>query len=278
MADFAPPPGPPPPKVPEGWKAIWNTQYNEWFYVNTHTKQSQWDKPTEPVYGSTAPDGPPGYDHSTAQPTGPEKGGNLSSNNPYAAGASGGMSEDEKLARKLQGEENARSSVSGNRGANDGYYGQGQSPAVPSYGQQSYAQQSSGGPMPEQDRGKKGGFLSKITSKLGGGGSSSRPYQQQGYGGGYPQQYPQQGYGGYPQQAYGGGYGQPMYGQPPHKSGMGGMGMAGGAALGLGAGVLGGALIANEIDDHQQDAYQDGYQDGQDGGDYGGGDDGGGDF
>ena len=29
MAD-APPPGPPPPKVPEGWKAVWNDQYKEW--------------------------------------------------------------------------------------------------------------------------------------------------------------------------------------------------------------------------------------------------------
>ena len=31
MADFvAPPPGPPPPKVPEGWVARWNDQYKEW--------------------------------------------------------------------------------------------------------------------------------------------------------------------------------------------------------------------------------------------------------
>lgn len=31
MADFAPPSGPPPPKVPEGWKALWNEQYKEWY-------------------------------------------------------------------------------------------------------------------------------------------------------------------------------------------------------------------------------------------------------
>jgi len=30
MADFVPPPGPPPPKVPEGWKALWNDTYKEW--------------------------------------------------------------------------------------------------------------------------------------------------------------------------------------------------------------------------------------------------------
>merc|ERR1711939_955237 len=50
MSDFVPPSGPPPPKVPEGWKAQWNEQYSEWFYVNIYTKKSQWDKPTEPVY------------------------------------------------------------------------------------------------------------------------------------------------------------------------------------------------------------------------------------
>ena len=33
MAD-APPPGPPPPKVPEGWKAVWNSQYSEWYACN----------------------------------------------------------------------------------------------------------------------------------------------------------------------------------------------------------------------------------------------------
>ena len=41
MADFAPPQGPPPPKVPEGWTARWDANYSEWFYVNTYTKRSQ---------------------------------------------------------------------------------------------------------------------------------------------------------------------------------------------------------------------------------------------
>lgn len=31
MADFMSPSGPPPPKVPEGWKAQWNDQYKEWY-------------------------------------------------------------------------------------------------------------------------------------------------------------------------------------------------------------------------------------------------------
>ncbi|KAK8107722.1 uncharacterized protein PG998_009735 [Apiospora kogelbergensis] len=59
----------------------------------------------------------------------------------------------------------------------------------------------------------------------------------------------------------------------PKKSGGGGMGMAGGAALGLGAGVIGGALVADAWNDHEQEAYAEGYNDGNDGDDFGGGDD-----
>ncbi|EME48081.1 hypothetical protein DOTSEDRAFT_86417 [Dothistroma septosporum NZE10] len=294
MADFAPPPGPPPPKVPEGWKAVWNNQYNEWFYVNTHTKASQWEKPTEPVYaapaGSTPPGAPPGYDHSSAQPVGPEKGGNLGSNNPYSGGASSSTADDEAYARRLQQEEEDRAKAHGQgagaRGASDSYYGQQPNtyPQQNTYAQQNtqssysaYGQQGQQEPTPygqDQDRGKKGGLFSKITSKLGS--SGSRP-PQQGYGGGYPQQgyppqYPQQGYGGYPPQQYGG------YAQQPQRRQGGGMGAGGGALLGAGAGLVGGALLMDAIDDHEQDAYQQGYDNGQDNDDYGGGDDGGGDF
>ena len=35
MSDFVPPSGPPPPKVPEGWKAQWNEQYSEWFVADS---------------------------------------------------------------------------------------------------------------------------------------------------------------------------------------------------------------------------------------------------
>jgi hypothetical protein len=193
---------------PAGWKAVWNSQYNEWFYVNTHTKQSQWDKPTEPVYSNSAdasPLGaPPGYDHNNAVNTGPEKG----SNNPFHQSPqhSGNMSEDERLARELQAQEQQRAAT-GSRGASDGYYGQ--QPSSP-YGQQtqsSYVQQS----LPPRE--EKKGFLGKLSSKLGGG-SSSKP-QYGGYGG-YPQQsYGQPAYGGgYGQPGYGGGYGQPGYGAP----------------------------------------------------------------
>jgi hypothetical protein len=265
--------------VPEGWVAQWNEQYKEWFYVNKYTKQSQWEKPTEPVYptqGNVPPGAPPGYDSSTKPKFGGDEKSGFPSNNPYNtnnAGASGSsMSADEEYARKLQAEEDARRNDQ-NRGASDGYYGAGSSNSpygqsgAPQYGQP-YGQQS------QQEQKKSGGGLfGKIASKLGSGGSS-RPQQGYGHQPMYgQQQYPpmQGGYGGYPQQ----GYGYPQQGYPPRRAGGGGMGMAGGAALGAGAGLLGGAMLMNAYDDHeqneQQDAYQDGYQDGQDN-DGGGGD------
>lgn len=107
MSDFAPPVGPPPPKVPEGWKAVWNEQYSEYFYVNLYTKQSQWEKPTEPVYPSSEapPQGPP--------PPRTDNSSRLSSNNPYAGSAEKGrssndISEDERLAKRLQEEKKSR--------------------------------------------------------------------------------------------------------------------------------------------------------------------------
>ncbi|KAH8776173.1 hypothetical protein BGZ57DRAFT_892150 [Hyaloscypha finlandica] len=49
-----PPAGPPPPEVPEGWKAHWDQTYKAWFYENFYTEDTVWVKPTEPVY-------PPGF-------------------------------------------------------------------------------------------------------------------------------------------------------------------------------------------------------------------------
>lgn len=43
---------PPSPRVPQGWEPVWNGQYKEWFYVNIHTKQSQWDTPKVPAFES----------------------------------------------------------------------------------------------------------------------------------------------------------------------------------------------------------------------------------
>ncbi|EME86864.1 uncharacterized protein MYCFIDRAFT_71596 [Pseudocercospora fijiensis CIRAD86] len=285
MSDFAPPVGPPPPKVPEGWKAVWNDQYKEWFYVNTHTKQSQWDKPTEAAHATSgdAPPGgaPPGYDHSQSKSTGPEKPA-LGSNNPFngtagGAGSSHAVSEDERLARQLQQEEDARAQQS-SRGASDSYYQGGAANQQSNYGSP-YGVQSPA-PGQEGDRGSKskGGLFGKLKDKLGAAPpSSSRPgyaqqYGQQQYGGGYAQQGhggypPPQQYGGYPQQGYGGYPPQGGYygGQQAPRRGGGGMGAMGGAALGVGAGLIGGALIADAIGDREDEAYQEGYDDGQDG-------------
>lgn len=271
MADFAPPSGPPPPRVPEGWKAQWNEQYKEWFYVNLHTKQSQWDKPTEPAYPGNdgAPAGPPpGYDHNRTQQTGPEK--SFGSNNPYGsapgsgAGSAHNVNDDEALARKLQAEEESRAHQSAPRtGASDSYYSSSQPQSQPQYSNEL--------PPREQDRGKsKGGFLGKLLGKSSS--SSSRPNQaygqqqsyQQGYPqGGYMQGAPQQQYGYPPQQGY---YGQGGYPpqqqyyaqqQPQRRTG-GGMGGMGGMALGAGAGLLGGALLMDGIDHMEDNAYDQG--------------------
>lgn len=283
--------------------------YHHRFYVNVHTKQSQWEKPTEPVYPTdhTAPPGPPpGYaPGERTYPSGASAGDSahhgypqekLGTNNPYSHGPASGsaqnIDEDARLAARLQAEEDARvagrPTNSGDRGESDSYYGGGTAPSgvpggVPGgmSGQQppyqSYDQQQ----LPPREKEKKGG-LGGLLSKIGGKHSSGQPH---GYGGGqyggqpqYAQQggYPPQGgYGGYPQQSgypshggYGSGYGG---GHPPKKAG--GIGTAGGAALGLGGGLLGGAMLANAFDGG--DGGGDGGGD-YGGGDYGGGDDGGG--
>jgi len=291
MADFAPPSGPPPPKVPEGWKAVWNSEYKEWFFVNIYTKKSQWDRPTEPIYpsdhdGGPPPGPPPGYSHGDARPLTAEKTG-LSSNNPYAAGggSSHDLSEDEKLARQLQDEENARahggSAKPGSRGAADGYYqeqqhapGYGQQPygqqqyGQEQYGQEQYGQQQYGQPGVQPK--SKGGFLGKLLGKAGG--SSSKPPQQYGqqYGQPYGQPYGQQpGYGGYGQ-----GYPQQQMGQPGRKPG--GLGTGGALALGAGGGLLGGVLLGEAMGDAGDGGDGGGDYGGDGGGDFGG--DGGGDF
>lgn len=256
--------------MPEGWKAQWNDQYKEWFYVNLYTKQSQWDKPTEPVYssnGGAPPGSPPNYAQSDRQSLGPEKGGYLASNNPYGgSGSHGGSSnnvvDDEAFARKLQEEENARAGVAaasaGDRGAADSYYGQGQgssmAPPAPQYGQGAQPD------LPARDGKSKGGFLSKLMGKASG---SSRPQQGYGYGQQSYQQGPPQGQYGYaPQQGYygqGGGYpqqGGPYQQQQPAKKH--GMGAGGAAALGVGGGLLGGMLLADAMEDHDQGEYQQG--------------------
>ncbi|RMZ90849.1 hypothetical protein DV736_g1936, partial [Chaetothyriales sp. CBS 134916] len=148
MADFTPPGGPPPPKVPAGWKAVWNDQYKEWFYVNLHTKESTWDKPTTPApHGDDgAPSGPPpGYSSGPNDPviTGDTK-RPLDSNDPYHSGNKPGGETDAQLAARLQAEENSKAST--DRGAADDYYAQSQQyPQRPAgYDQQTSQQEGMG--------------------------------------------------------------------------------------------------------------------------------------
>ncbi|KAL8773845.1 MAG: hypothetical protein Q9209_001275 [Squamulea sp. 1 TL-2023] len=298
MSDYAPPVGPPPPRVPEGWKAQWNEQYHEWFYVNLNTKVSQWEFPTQPaqpVYPSSPSVAPPGY--SGAGVSYPEK--DFHSNNPYSSHpqrAGQNLDSDAAYAARLQAEEDERARVASggrpvSRGAADQYHGQPQQqpgyPGGPGLGHQQQPQPPGyvggypGAPSPSQSYDQQqlppreekskglGGLLGKLTGKASGGSS---------HGGGYPQQHGYGGGGGYPQQhGYGGGMGGGVYGAPHKKPGL---GPGGGLALGAGGGLLGGALLGSAMGSHHGGDYG-----GDDGGGYGGDDggsygmdDGGGDF
>lgn len=151
------------------------------FKLNTlqlqiYTKQSQWEKPTEPVYGdSGAPPShpPPSYaSHPNPSSLGPEK------------FVSGTGESDEAYARRLQAEENARAGpghYDNNRGASDDYYRQSQGTGVvpgpaPPLGGGVYNQS-----MPVNES-KSKGLLGKLM-----GGGHSQPHPQAQYA-------PQQGY------------------------------------------------------------------------------------
>ncbi|KAL4974365.1 hypothetical protein BDW66DRAFT_88422 [Aspergillus desertorum] len=111
---FAPPPGPPPPSVPEGWATQYDDNYKQWFFVNLATGRSQWEPPQStstptpstpaqaPVpaskqsYSSShtgTPASPPSYEESgpvnssavaSAEATDKKTAHRFSSNNPYS--------------------------------------------------------------------------------------------------------------------------------------------------------------------------------------------------
>lgn len=251
--------------------------------MNVHTKQSQWEKPTQPAHGGSSasppPGAPPTYQQGPGQTVAGEKGLHSTAD------------ADARYAAQLQAEEDARAAAAGHptsRNAQQSY----QNTPMP-YDQQQLP------PRPQEKSGGVSSLLGKLMGKSShpqqgygqqgygqqqhGGGYPGYPPQQQGYGqpaygGGYPPQGYGGGYGGgYLQQGYGGGYGQ----QPPRRSG--GLGAGGGAALGLGGGLLGGMMLGEAMGDH--DGGGGGYDNdngggsGSDGGgDMGGGDMGGGDF
>ncbi|KUI57680.1 hypothetical protein VP1G_05047 [Cytospora mali] len=236
MADFEAPSGPPPPRVPEGWVARWNAQYSEWFYVNTYTKKSQWEKPTEParppIDDGAPPGPPPAYQSGGPAPTDSKTNPFTPQPSGYGGGSSSSVDRDAELARKLQEEEDARArGIGGGGGAAASYLN-----TSPVPGQST---SPSPGQLPAREADSKSrGLLGKIfgagKSKYGssshggyGGGSGyaqqggyySSPQPQQGY---YPQQ---QGYGGYPPQQ-GGYYPQQAYGGGGYGGGYGGGGYA----------------------------------------------------
>lgn len=253
------------------------------FYVNSYTKKSQWDKPTAPARppeDDAPPGAPPGYTPGNGAAASDVKKNPYEDNNNNNGSSSSAADDDARLARQLQAEEDARARGSSSGGAAASYAG------TPVPGEPFPNQLP---PRPESGGDKSRGLLGKIFGGKnkppggggyqGGGGYGGGPGYgppQPAYGGPPPQGYgypPPQGYGGYPPQpGYGGypppggGYGgypppQGYYQQQgrPGRSGGGGLGMAGGAALGLGAGMLGGALIADAVHDGQEDAYQEGY-------------------
>lgn len=190
--------------------------------------------------------------------------------NPYDTNHStnSNIESDAALAARLQAEEDARGhgSSSANRGSQNDYYNNSSPmPQMPPQ-QNSYQDQS----LPPREQKKPGGFLGKLLGKASGaGGSKPQGYGQGGYGQQqYPQQhgYPQQGYPqqGYPQQGYGQqGYGQQGMmggGMMQQKQKKAGMGAGGAAALGVGGGLVGGMLLADAMNDHDQHEYQEGYR------------------
>ncbi|KAI5819065.1 hypothetical protein BZA77DRAFT_305618 [Pyronema omphalodes] len=234
-----PPPGPPPPRVPEGWLAQWDSNYKQFYYVNLATGKSQWEPPvdTSTKPGQTPP---PSYDTSR-------------DNRPQSANSQPYMPQQPQMnpqPQTLYPPANAGGRSSSGLGSKISKLFKGgmhqQQPIRPGYGTAPPSHYNGG--IPPQNQ-----YYQQPSQPMMG-----SPYAQQ-YGSPY----------GGPQ------YGQPQYGyaQPQRRQGgRGGMGMLGGAGLGLAGGMLGGALLADAMNDN----YEDGYQDAMENNDFGGDD--GGDF
>ncbi len=201
------------------------------FYVNTYTKKSQWDKPTEPARppgGDGAPDGPPpSYSPGSGPaPTDAKK-------NPFNDGQQRGSdgrvltaqeAEDERLARQLQQEENVRATGSGGGAASSYLSAGGSDGRTGSTSPGPGASPGAGGAAPGQ-RGLFGKIFGGNKNKYSSGSGNQGGYPGSGYGpSGYANQPPPQGYGGGyggpppPQGGYYGGGPPPQggyYGGPP---------------------------------------------------------------
>ncbi|PPQ63974.1 hypothetical protein CVT24_009096 [Panaeolus cyanescens] len=197
--------------LPDGWITQFDPNYKAWYYVNTRSTppETTWVHPLGP---------PPPPPQQYGPPSGPPPPNNNGYNPGFPQGNYGGYPNH-----------NSQPPYGGYGGQNNYPYNSGPSPG--GYGDQrdygGYNQQSSYGSQPPANTKGAGGMLGGLMSKFGGGSS---------HGSGYPQQ---GGYNGYPPQTV-------VVQQQPKKSG--GMGM-GGMALAGGAGLLGGLLVADAIDD-----------------------------
>lgn len=196
-----------PPQVPSGWKAVFDDEYQTWYYVDLSTKSSQW----EPPRGTAWP-----------RPKGPPPGVN---------NVKGSRQQADQAPPPYSSQSTPQPQPQPRTQAQQSRYYQPQQPQYPQY--------------PQQQR----------------------------Y---YPQQAPMPA--AVPQQAY--------YGAAPNtskSSGHGGAMMGG--LLGVGAGLLGGAMLEHAFDDHDYDApdtvivennyygddaggFDGGFDDGFDGGDF----------
>ncbi|KAK8036510.1 hypothetical protein PG991_001647 [Apiospora marii] len=246
MTDYEAPAGPPPPTVPQGWASRWNEQYQAWFYVNTFTKKSQWDKPTGPAEdpsAAPAPTGPPPSQPATEKPATAER--DFTEQAPAVDLATRPGAAPPSPA--YSGENRAPAATQEKKG---GFFNK----IVGSF------QEKTKEAFPQQQQQQQPAYY------------GSPPPQQQGYYAGPPpamQQQPQY----YSQPVQGGYYAAPapqqqQYQQPADKKK--GMGAMGGAAVGVGAGLLGGALIAGAISHgNEEEAYEEGMADaGYDGDDF----------
>lgn len=237
--------------------------------------------PAQPLEDALPDEPPPGYEPGPRPaPTDSKKPLQDMSAPAATGGPSSSLDEDARLAARLQAEEDAMARTSSRQEeqfpqqlpprdrdkSKSGFLGKlfnkAKSPAPASPGahgdyrpqqQAGYYQPQS--PQPPQQQQQYGAYAGQASYPPNAGYNA-------GYGGAYGGQYRGPyggGYGGPPGQAY---HQQQQQQQQPQRrtGGMGAMGPGlAGAALGVGAGVLGGAMISNAINDHQQDAYMEGY-------------------
>jgi hypothetical protein len=285
MDDIDAPAGGPPPKVPDGWQAKYNDKYSEWFYINTVTKKSQWDKPTEPVYPPQtdgAPEAPPPKKEKKED----KKEGKKDVDKEEKKDAKDNKKEKGSDVTKTKDLADSTRELNLNGGASDkANYQPPQmtaqqqyenTPMPPGYENQMYGQPS---PQPQPSKGGARGLFDRFT----GGSPQPQPQPQQ-----WQQQYQPspQGQNGYipppDQHMY---QQQPNYGYPPPQQQQptpppaqekaakkkGGMGFMGKAALGLGGGLVGGMVLTDVIKHHdkkeREEGYENGYGQGYDQGD-----------